>query len=62
VADFFEAITAKRHYRNPISLKKAFKMLESESGVHFDSNVVDAFFSYYTKIHATETAHLQAVM
>ena len=54
VADFFEAVTAKRHYRDPISLEKAFRMLESESGVHFDSKVVDAFFSYYAKTHAGE--------
>ena len=54
VADFFEAVTAKRHYRDPISLEKAFKMLESESGIHFDPNVVDAFFKYYLKTYAEE--------
>jgi HD-GYP domain-containing protein (c-di-GMP phosphodiesterase class II) len=58
VADFFEAVTAKRHYRDPISLEKAFRMLESESGVHFDPKVVDAFFRYYLKTYTEEPRSL----
>ncbi|MBW2100512.1 MAG: HD domain-containing protein [Deltaproteobacteria bacterium] len=51
VADVFEAITAKRHYRNPMPLEKAFDILWEESGVHLDKSVVEAFYSYYTKLH-----------
>ena len=51
VADFFEAVTAKRHYRNPMPVEKATKLLMAESGVHFEENIVDAFFRYY-KRHA----------
>ena len=49
VADFFEAITAKRHYRNPMPVEKARKLLMAERGVHFEENIVDAFFRYYNK-------------
>ncbi|MBW1939993.1 MAG: HD domain-containing protein [Deltaproteobacteria bacterium] len=51
VADVFEAITAKRHYRNPMPLEKAFDLLWEESGVHLDKRVVEAFYGYYTKKH-----------
>ena len=49
VADFFEAITAKRHYRNPMPVEKATKLLMAERGVHFEENIVDAFFRYHNK-------------
>lgn len=49
VADFFEAVTAKRHYRDPLPISYAFLLLEKERGVHFDEKVVDAFIRYYEK-------------
>lgn len=49
VADFFEAITAKRHYRDPLPLDVAFHLLEKEREIHFDKDIVDAFKSYYHK-------------
>jgi HD-GYP domain-containing protein (c-di-GMP phosphodiesterase class II) len=49
VADFFEAITAKRHYRNPMPVEKATSLLMAERGVHFEKNIVDAFFRYFNK-------------
>ena len=49
VADFFEAITAKRHYRNPMPIEKATRLLQEESGLHFEKEIVDAFFRYYNK-------------
>jgi len=54
VADFFEAITARRHYRGPIPLKKAFEMLQEESGKKLDKEVVAAFVRYYRKTHLDE--------
>ena len=47
VADFFEAITSKRHYRDPMSLDIAFQLLKEESGIHFDRKVIEAFINYY---------------
>ncbi|MBV6517614.1 MAG: hypothetical protein HCAMLNBO_00176 [Candidatus Brocadia fulgida] len=51
VADFFEAITAKRHYRDPMPLDEAFQLLEEESRTRFDKSVVAAFVRYYRKTH-----------
>jgi hypothetical protein len=56
VADFFEAITAKRHYRNPMPYEKAARMLRNESGTHFDQAIVDAFFRYYKKLKDKEAS------
>lgn len=54
VADFFEAITSKRHYRNSLPLDEAFELLSKESGKHFDKNIVKAFINYYKKIKIRE--------
>ncbi|MGO9015468.1 MAG: GAF and HD-GYP domain-containing protein [Dissulfurispiraceae bacterium] len=45
VADVFEAVTAKRHYRGPMQLNDAFELLKSERDQHFDGRVLDAFFN-----------------
>jgi HD-GYP domain-containing protein (c-di-GMP phosphodiesterase class II) len=47
VADFFEAITAKRLYRDPMPVHEAFEMLRRESDVHFSREIVEAFIHYY---------------
>jgi HD-GYP domain-containing protein (c-di-GMP phosphodiesterase class II) len=49
VADVFEAITSRRHYRDPMPLEMAFKVLNDSKGVHFDPPIVEAFFRYYEK-------------
>ncbi len=54
VADFFEAITAKRHYRDPLQITEAYELLRSESGRHFDENIVKAFMHYYKKTKIKE--------
>lgn len=51
VADFFEAITAKRHYRDQMPPEKAFEMLEAGKDTHFDRVIVDAFTAYYNRAH-----------
>jgi HD-GYP domain-containing protein (c-di-GMP phosphodiesterase class II) len=48
VADFFEAITAKRIYRDPMPAPEAIEMLRRESDVHFSREIVEAFINYYT--------------
>lgn len=50
VADFFEAITARRHYREPMKYEDAVSVMMEESGKHLDSVVVDAFLSYLSGI------------
>lgn len=49
VADYFEAITSKRHYRDPMPLEPALQLLRDGIGTLFDEQVVDAFFDYYAK-------------
>lgn len=46
VADYFEAITSKRHYREAMSLDVAFKLLLDIRGTHLDPEVVNAFIKY----------------
>jgi HD-GYP domain-containing protein (c-di-GMP phosphodiesterase class II) len=47
VADHFEAITSKRHYRDPMPVDIAISELVSFSGSYFDPSVVEAFLAYY---------------
>ncbi len=51
VADFFEAITAKRHYRDPLPLDVAFHLLDQERTIHFDKQIVDAFKRFFNKTY-----------
>ena len=46
VADFFEAITSKRHYREPMHIETALSLVQEGSGSHFEPKIVDAFISY----------------
>jgi HD-GYP domain-containing protein (c-di-GMP phosphodiesterase class II) len=47
VADVFEALTAKRHYREALTPEKAFEILEEGAGTQFDSNIVSAMERYW---------------
>lgn len=49
VADYFEAITSKRHYRDPMPVDEAFQILRRESVSHLDKRLVAAFISVYEK-------------
>lgn len=49
VADVFEAITAKRHYRDPLPVDVAFHLLKKKRGIHFENRIVDALKAYYFK-------------
>ncbi len=49
VADFFEAITAKRHYRDPMPINTAFELLSEKADKHFDKKIVNSLISYYKK-------------
>ena len=50
VADFYEAVTSKRHYREPMPADVALKLILEQSGRAFDPVVVDAFLRYLDKI------------
>jgi HD-GYP domain-containing protein (c-di-GMP phosphodiesterase class II) len=52
VADVFEALTSKRHYREPMPVELAFEILEKKIGSRFDRRCVEALSSYYRKQRA----------
>ncbi|MFZ5570563.1 MAG: HD domain-containing phosphohydrolase [Thermodesulfobacteriota bacterium] len=49
VADFFEAITSNRHYRAPMPMEEAFRMLRREADQHLQSKIVEAFIRYFIR-------------
>jgi HD-GYP domain-containing protein (c-di-GMP phosphodiesterase class II) len=57
VADFFEAITSKRHYREPMPVDIAYQLLRQHSGTRFDSQIVEAFIRYHKKQHGSHPLH-----
>jgi len=46
VADVFEALTSKRHYREPMAYQEVRNHLIDNSGAHFDRSCVDALIRY----------------
>ena len=58
VADFFDAITSKRHYRDPMPLDTAFQLLKEEAGKSYDKDVVEAFINYYNNTKNPDQACL----
>jgi HD-GYP domain-containing protein (c-di-GMP phosphodiesterase class II) len=47
VADVFEALTSKRHYRDPMMVNDAFEHLQNNIGVHFEKQCVEALIRFY---------------
>jgi hypothetical protein len=62
VADFFEAITAKCHYRGPMSSKRAFELLLEDADRRFDQEVVDAFCRYSARDNARQPEYSALVI
>jgi putative two-component system response regulator len=55
VADVFEALTARRHYREALSPKGAFEILEQDAGTKFDKNIIAALKRYWHEVIANES-------
>lgn len=51
VADYFEALTAKRHYRNPMTIFSAVTQLILASGDHLDEEIVNIFVLFLENKH-----------
>lgn len=49
VADVFDALTAKRCYKNAMPIEKAVSIIREETGTHFDPIVSEAFLSAVDK-------------
>jgi len=50
IADVFDALTSKRPYKEPFSVKESLGIIGEGRGSHFDPAVVDAFFSIKDEI------------
>ena len=59
VADFFEAVTSLRHYRDPMPVEEAFRLLRDGSGSHFEKKIVDALITCRKRAMAEEALAAQ---
>lgn len=50
IADVFDALVSPRCYKEPIPHEKAFKIIEEESGTHFDPKLVEIFLSMKNEV------------
>ncbi len=55
VADYFEALTANRYYNEPIPPEQVLEILMDKRGTFFDSQIVDAFVSYYRAMYLNDS-------
>ncbi len=58
LADFYDAITSKRVYKDAMTHEQACNLIRSQRGIHFDPDVVDAFFENASEFNAIR-AHNQ---
>lgn len=54
IADYFDALTSNRPYKESFSLEKTMQILEENRGTHFDPKILDSF-SMIAKALYTET-------
>jgi HD-GYP domain-containing protein (c-di-GMP phosphodiesterase class II) len=52
VADVFEALTSRRHYRDPMPVNEALDYLVDNIGNHFDKSCVGALINYYNSVES----------
>lgn len=57
VADTFDALTAQRTYRTPLTVPEAIELIRSEAGICFDPQIVQAFLKV-AKVMAEEVSAL----
>lgn len=50
IADVYDSLTRKRHYRDPMPMSEVLSHLEEGRGPRFDPRVLDAFFAYHDEI------------
>ena len=57
LADVFDALTSRRPYKEAWPVEKALKLIDEESGKHFDPDVVKAFKDAFPKIMEVYDKH-----
>jgi len=59
IADVYDSLTRKRHYRDPMPTDEVLEYLEEGRGAHFDPTTLDAFFGYHAE-HLAEREERRA--
>ncbi len=54
LADFYDAVTSRRPYKEPFTREKAVEIILEGRGVHFDPEVVDAFMAIPEEIESLQ--------
>ncbi len=52
IVDVFDALTARRPYKEPFSFEKTMGILEEDSGTHFDATLIEVFKTIAEDIYA----------
>ena len=52
IADFYDAVTSKRVYKDAMSHEETSKLIRDLRGTHFDPEIVDAFFENEAEFNA----------
>ncbi len=58
IADFYDAVTSKRVYKDAMTHKEASDLIRDLRGTHFDPDVVDAFFENEAEFNAIRAHNL----
>lgn len=57
VADVFDALSSPRSYKDPFPDEKCISILESDSGTHFDPEIVEIFIDIFDVIKAIRSKY-----
>ena len=60
VADVFDAVSAKRCYRDAMPLEECYSIIEKGRGTDFDPDIVDAFLLKRDKVEEIYATELSA--
>ena len=50
IADVFDALVSRRVYKDPMPAEEAFNVIVSESGTHFDPNIIEVVKKYKNEL------------
>ena len=56
IADVFDALVSERCYKSAIPVEEAFRVIESESGSHFDPRLVEVFLNHRDEFEKIQKA------
>lgn len=57
LADVFDALICKRHYKDAFSLEETTRVIQENRGQHFDPDIVDAFLKHVDNFAAIARHH-----